>query len=264
MKEQITESECTMRGCCWNEAYTQDSGKWEPVKGMPWCFFPGGAAECSLAQAAKDSDPTIKAASLAYHESGDFATSETYRKACTARGDHFYSWYLTPETWYDWNGDYSWKSTKVSLVKFGCVAAKCSNPKEIERMMIQIGAEQNRDEYPSGLHASLKFNVTGYSYITKEDKPVTPDTPTPSPAVKEEGMGAVGAIALAALSIMLMGTTGMAFHFYRQLPETSEGILDKIYVRQDSFPAADNFGAPPEKPSALGPQVRDSLLNSAV
>ena len=78
-------------------------------------------------------------------------------------------------------------------------------------------------------------------------------------------MGAMGAIALAALSIMLVGTTGMAFHFYRQLPETSEGILDRIYVRKDSFPAMPED--PPQKPANAAPALnspRDSLLNSAV
>jgi len=275
MKSHVTESECYERGCCWNIATEGDDQT--PVKGLPWCFYPGGDPQCALAQAEKDADIVVKAATEEYHSNGDYASLNAYQKACLARGDHFYSFYLTPEYWSEGakNQTPAWASTNVTLVKYQCNAAKCSNEKEIARMMVQIGAEQNRETYASGEHASLRFDVTDYSYITKGDTPVDPD-PAPSPPPprppppappsidKIYGMSTVGAIAMASLSIMLIGTTGMAFHFYRQLPENNGGLLD-LYKR-DSFPTADDAGSPPQKHAALCPnmQVRDSLLNSAV
>jgi len=268
MKSFVTESECRMRGCCWNIANKEDG---TPVEGLPWCFFPGGNPQCALAQAEKDADIVVKTAAEAYHNTGDFETANTYRKACLSRSDHFYSFYLTPEYWRDDGSESNWTSTQVTLVKYGCVAAACSTESEIKRMMAEIGAEQNRDIYPQGEHASLKFAVTGYSYITKGDTPVDPDAPpAPTPTVDEiYGISAAAAIALVVLSLMLICTTGVAFHFYRQI-EGGDGLgmLDRIYVRKDSFPVGDDLGAPPSKPphSALMPnlQVRDSLLNSAV
>jgi len=228
-----TEAECRAKGFCWQEVWTTEPSTKQrvPSKSLPWCFFPGGSQQCMLGQVAKDADPAVKAAAQAYHKDGSEASAEAYRQACLAHGDWFYSFFVTPQFWHvDTYGNGEWRSSKVTLVKYGCNSKAC-NDADIQHVIHRMSAPQNEMAFSDfGTHASLMFNVTGYS---AQKTSYNQDEASGSDS-SDVGLY----LAVTVLGLLLIAITALAFHWYRKYSIQRNRINAgaNVYHKRDSFP----------------------------
>jgi len=247
-----TESECVSKGCCWEEVR---DGEGNPVPGLPWCFYPGGAPKCIDGQAEKDADLAVKDAEQAYHKEGTKATEDAYRGACEARGDRFYSFFVTPYIWVDDGTTSQWADTRVTLIKYGCNAAACGEA-DIKHIVHRIEAGQDENDFQSGRHASWKFNVTGYSIGASPPKGESDKVNT-----------AEVVVIVTATVLVLVGLVFAACYFMRRCQDTGDALdmTGSQYARKDSFRVPDSL-SPKAVVCRVGSEEspRTSLVNNGM